>query len=299
MKTKLLAKAVTLTFVGAISAYSLQASANAVTFSQSSGFDIPATYSNNGATPQNDIVWYNDILTGVAPQAGYFDTIAWGLPTRNQNSGPNSGNVAYNPFGPTGNTGNYNTALSGLKVTGLSGNLYTGASATDWGGWTSISTVYHQNNIISASAYVLDSSAIYSLLTLGAGPGAGNVVPITSFFETSNSSCDPLNNPLGSTCDDRLTFTLESFAPIFFTDNGIDYEAEFQLGNFFNSASNYPNCALTTGECTIWTAEGTTSSLDVQARIRAVRQDIPEPATAALLGLGLLGLAGLRRRAKV
>ena len=35
--------------------------------------------------------------------------------------------------------------------------------------------------------------------------------------------------------------------------------------------------------------------MDVQARI----SEIPEPGTLALMGLGLLGLAGLKKRAKV
>lgn len=274
MKSKFLRKATTLAFVSAFAMYSVQASALALSFDQDTGFVVDNTLLSNGATPNNDIVWYAS--TADAP-TGTFGTIAWGLPATNSNLGQ----VGFNPF-TTGTTDD--TRYSGLRVVGLNGNITEN--------WTSISTIYHNNSVISGFASVLASANIYSDLTLGLGADQ-NTVAITGFAETTNATPCPSPNPLGSTCDDRFTFDFSGFDPIIYDDGINRYLVEFQLGNAINASTNFPNCP--NDSCSVWTRESTLSSIDVQARI----SEIPEPATLALMGLGLLGLAGLKKRTKV
>jgi hypothetical protein len=190
------------------------------------------------------------------------------------------GQVGFNPFSVGSNADN---RYSGLQVVGLSGNITEN--------WTSISTLYHHNSEISGSASVLAAANIYSDLTLGLGSNQ-NTVAITSFAETTNATPCPSPNPLGSTCDDRFTFDFGGFHSVIYDDGFVRYLVEFRLGNVIDAATNFPNCPG--GNCSVWTREFTTSSIDVQARI----SQIPEPGTLALFSLSLLGLAGLKRRAK-
>ncbi len=210
-----------------------------------------------------------------------FGTIAWGLLATNATSpGPYSGQVAFDPFAVGTDA---NNRFSGLQVQGLSGSITEN--------WTSISTIFHHNAEISGSASVLQSANIFSDLHLGIGSNQ-NTVKITGFLESANVPNCPPPNPLGSHCDDRFTFDFSGFAPIIYDDGTVRYLVEFRLGNVIDAFTNFPNCP--NGSCSVWTREFTTSSIDVQARI----SEIPEPGTLALFSLGLLGLAGLKRRAK-
>lgn len=282
MKTKLLRKTLAVAVVSAFAAYSVQASALSLSFDQNTGFVVDNTLLSNGSagSKNNDIVWYassGDAPTSpISPTGQTFGTIAWGLPATNQNLGQ----VAFNPFSVGTNSDN---RYSGLRVAGLSGNITEN--------WTSISTIFHHNSEISGSASVLQSANIFSDLHLGIGSNQ-NTVAITGFLESTNANPCPTPNPLGSTCDDRFTFDFSGFAPFIYDDGSVRYLVEFQLGNVIDASTNFPNCPG--GSCSVWTREFTTSSIDVQARI----SEIPEPTTLALFSLGLLGLAGLKRRAK-
>jgi len=283
MKTKFLRKTLAVAFVSAFAAYSVQASAISLAFDQNTGFVVNNTLLSNGpaGSQNNDIVWYASSSDApVAPSGQTFGTIAWGLPATTSNNNPGGGLVGFDPF-TVGN--NADNRYSGLEVVGLSGNITEN--------WTSISTIYHHNSEINGLASVLASANIYSDLTLGLGSNQ-NTVPITSFAETTNATPCPTPNPLGSTCDDRFTFDFSGFNSIVYDDGIVKYLVEFRLGNVNNAFTNFPNCPG--GSCSVWTREFTTSSIDAQARI----SEIPEPGTLALFSLSLLGLAGLKRRAK-
>lgn len=298
-KPSLLRKSLLAGFLVAVSGYSMQASAlplEPFSFHQSSGFRVDATLVGTGG---NNIGWYQ-LPSVPTPPAGTFNTLAWGVPVTTTGRGL----LTDNPFTPVP-AGNPDTDLSGLRVIGHAGTITTGAalgSGSDWGNWESISTVFHQNRAINVTADTLLNAVIQSVLTLdhrptvptGDFPGGDfltnpNAVAIT-LNETFNGLPCSFGNPNASICDDLFTFALGTFAPVGFAFEGHNYEVQFRLGNFSDSSSNFPDCPL--GNCTIWTAENVTSSLDVQAQIR----QLPEPGSLALLSLGLLGLGFAKRR---
>jgi hypothetical protein len=158
-----------------------------------------------------------------------------------------------------------------------------------------LANVEHENNVIpqsfnytvgfAASLRIFDQATQQLLFS--------DLVSIT-FKESLNAEpCVPPVNPTGSPvpCDDSFQLSGLSLAPLFFNDlAGDTWQVNFTLGDFVNAAFD----PLT---FTVFTAEATTSSLNLLMNIEQVNEN-PEPGPLLLIGLGLLSLGLTRWRGK-
>jgi hypothetical protein len=159
--------------------------------------------------------------------------------------------------------------------------------------WTTITTLTHNNFDIPHPNNWTNIDVIGRLQIFDAAGGSAKVVDdegttTLGFLETPNQTTNgvcPYETHVGGPCDDLFYFTAAALNPLIFNANdGTKWQASFRLGNFVGSYFD--------GISTVWTAEGTSSHLDVQMRI----SQIPEPGTLFLAGLGLFGVGFFSRR---
>ncbi len=291
------------------STYAVLASALDLPFSQTAGFFAPSgtvVQIIGGGPPiagRGGLEFSTAVTAPPGPPSGglpaappnIWQGVAWGClfggPINAANCA-NSGVVA-NGTGYPDASGN--PARSSLNVQGQSGLIQEGV-------WTDVTVVSHDNHIIDARSNALRTVDIHSNLRLGPDPTSVIVdLPFTTtsstFTETPNKRvCNVVPafgapvNPLGSICDDFALVSGLDLASIFLPEgtvgNPVGYNVDFRL--FATPGSGVLVCdgsALQPAKCAgypgpfvvIYTAEGSTNTLSVQARLRPATVGRPLP----------------------
>jgi hypothetical protein len=293
-------------------------------FAQSAGFAAiqgfnnvtgKDTFFNLGSTSQfifgDSNTGMLNTLGGGASPSGTFNTMAWKGIANGTNAPSSLAITAYD---------NTTSKSAGLEV----GGTGDGDSMWEAGEQWVISKLTQTNNTlyvtngtiaqainplwvtdIVANLSIFSDSTRNTLVTTD--PGTTRV----EFLETWNPAyprCDSFN-PWGTACDDVYTLkTADAFDPTVFSYNGNQYQLSFNLipGAFGRPGSNAIVCpsldircnGYTDDELRIFTPEikPGTSEVFITMSWKAIPSEVPEPASMALTGLGLLGLAAMRRR---
>lgn len=244
---------------------------------------------------------------GAAPIANWtyevtsaFDTSA--AATTFVNSGTHPGPV--NP-----NTG-YWTSSSLLQWGAINGSIAAGTrsgleisnspangAVTTNGAYVATNSYTHHNSAdLGANSYTLSTTKIDSTLSLTSPTDQRQFATSYSvyFTETPNTNATCPSAPEATPCSD--IFVLAGGFGSSFTVDGYLYTFQFISDPLFTQ--------LTSAQCVaagyqqgcfgFATPEGQDHTVDFKFRL--VAMEVPEPATGALIGAGLLGVAGVRRR---
>lgn len=206
------------------------------------------------------------------PNNDVYSTLNWGIDIGNGQSGGVINQVP--PFSTHPGTGQ-----------DLSGSIVVGGAPIDFG------YVVHHNEEIGSIFGPATVTVSYNLWLDDGGP-AGNVYKwhgdfVFSFKETVNTAPCSDGNPKGTICDDFFSYEadMSNFDPTSFTYGGNNYN--ITLTGFWDAP--VPGGVLT---------DPFYSPENLEHVPAYVRASIPEPASMALMGLGLAALGVATRRRK-
>ncbi len=160
------------------------------------------------------------------------------------------------------------------------------------------STLTHYNNSISASYATLLDATLQSSLTLTPNNPVGPQLPsfttdfVIAFEETANTA--PCNFSVDTVCDDIFTIELGDLVQSFEYDGFIYTVSIFSAGLGPMDAATCAIVGKAPGCIGFTTPEGQATPANFFFNITA--KEIPEPASIAVLGMGLLMLGARRFR---
>lgn len=201
--------------------------------------------------------------------------------------------------------GNCSTTSSQYSSIGITNAPRSGTISTD-NVAKPANTYTHRNQPLSADFATLTSATIQSTLKIRpTGSGADYTSAETTytirFNETTNATPCLAPSPVGNPCNDIWVLDGSLNAEFILDGNKyyFSFYAEPALTNLNNLNPGICASVGITGACSGFTTiEGQNNEVNFVMRLTSepIVIDVPEPASIALFGAGLLGLAGVRRR---